>query len=45
MRQGLAPLKAWVKSALDQVIQVCMGEPGLEFVWVGDDGVDPLQQA
>ena len=22
-----------------------MGEPGLEFVWVGDDAVDPLQQA
>ena len=22
-----------------------MNEPGLEFVWVGDDAVDPLQQA
>ena len=22
-----------------------MGEPNLEFVWVGDDAVDPLQQA
>jgi hypothetical protein len=22
-----------------------MGEPGLEFVWVGDDAIDPLQQA
>ena len=39
------PLKAWVKSALDQVIQECMNEPGLEFVWVGDDAVDPLEQA
>ena len=44
-QEGLAPLKAWVKNALDQVIQLCMGEPALEFVWVGDDGVDPLQQA
>jgi hypothetical protein len=38
-------LKAWVKSALDHVICVCMNEPGLEFVWVGDDAVDPLEQA
>jgi hypothetical protein len=39
------PLKAWVKSALDHVIQECMNKPGLEFVWVGDDAVDPLEQA
>jgi portal protein len=44
-QEGLVPLKTWVKTALDQVIQVCMNEPGLEFVWVGDDAVDPLQQA
>ena len=44
-QEGLVPLKTWVKSALDHVIQVCMREPGLEFVWVGDDAVDPLQQA
>ena len=41
-QEGLVPLKAWVKSALDLVIQDCMNEPGLEFVWVGDDAVDPL---
>jgi len=34
-----------VKSALDCMIQDCMGEPGLEFVWVGDDAIDPLEQA
>ena len=39
------PLKRWLKNALDQVIHVCMNEPGLEFVWVGDDAVDPLEQA
>ena len=44
-QEGLVPLKAWVKSALDCVIQVCMGKPSLEFVWVGDDAVDPLEQA
>jgi hypothetical protein len=27
------------------VIHECMKEPGLEFVWVGDDAVDPLEQA
>ncbi|MGA2492039.1 MAG: hypothetical protein ABSF67_03710 [Roseiarcus sp.] len=44
-QEGLVPLKAWIKSALDHVIQVCLGEPDLEFAWVGDDAVDPLQQA
>jgi hypothetical protein len=44
-QEGLIPLKAWVKSALDYVIQVCMNEPALEFVWVGDDAIDPLEQA
>jgi hypothetical protein len=38
-QEGLVPLKAWVKNALDHVIQECMNEPGLEFVWVGDDAV------
>ena len=31
-QEGLLPLKSWIKSALDQVAQVSMGEPGLEFV-------------
>ncbi len=44
-QEGLVPLKAWVKNALDHVIQECMNEPGLEFVWVGDDAIDPLEQA
>ncbi|HYX62625.1 MAG TPA: phage portal protein, partial [Burkholderiales bacterium] len=44
-QEGLLPLKTWIKSALDLVIQSCMGEPNLEFVWVGDDAIDPLQQA
>ncbi len=44
-QEGLVPLKSWIKSALDHVIQVCMNEPALEFVWVGDDAIDPLEQA
>jgi hypothetical protein len=44
-QEGLVPLKAWVKNALDHVIHVCMNEPGIDFVLVGDDAVDPLEQA
>ena len=44
-QEGLVPLKGWIKSALDTVVQVCLKQPDLEFVWVGDDAVDPLQQA
>jgi hypothetical protein len=43
--EGLAPLKAWVKMALDRVIALGFRVPDLEFCWVGDDGVDPLEQA
>jgi Phage portal protein len=44
-QEGLVPLKAWVKMAMDRVIAVCFGSPDCEFFWVGDDAVDPLQQA
>jgi hypothetical protein len=44
-QEGLVPLKRWLKNALDHVIRECMNEPGLEFVWVGDDAVGPLEQA
>ena len=44
-QEGLVPLKAWVKSALDYVVQVYLKQPDLEFVWVGDDAIDPLEQA
>jgi portal protein len=44
-QEGLIPLRAWIKNALDRVIQLYLGAPDLEFVWVGDDATDPLQQA
>jgi hypothetical protein len=44
-QEGLVPLKASVKSALDSVVQVYLKQPDLEFVWFGDDAVDPLEQA
>jgi hypothetical protein len=34
-----------VKAALDRTIGLCFHAPDLEFCWVGDDGVDPLEQA
>jgi hypothetical protein len=43
--EGLVPLKAWVKMALDRMIALCFRAPDLEFCWVGDDAVDPLEQA
>jgi Phage portal protein len=44
-QEGLIPLRAWIKNALDRIIQTYLGAADLEFVWVGDDAVDPLQQA
>jgi hypothetical protein len=44
-QEGLVPLKAWIKGALDHVIQAYLNQPDLEFIWVGDDAIDPLQQA
>lgn len=41
-QEGLVPLRAWIKNALDQVIQIYLAAPDLEFAWVGDDVVDPL---
>src|SRR5579863_7336109 len=38
-------MRAWIKDALDQVVQVYLGESDLEFAWAGDDVVEPLQQA
>ena len=45
LQEGLAPLKAWVKGMLDGVLADHLDAPDLEFTWVGDDAVDPLQQA
>ena len=35
--------RGWCRSR--PVIQECMKEPALEFVWVGDDAIDPIEQA
>jgi hypothetical protein len=40
-QEGLVPLKAWVKSALGRVVQVCLKQT---IFWIGDDAVDPMHQ-
>jgi hypothetical protein len=44
-QEGLVPLKAWVKNALDHVIQECMAEPASSSSGLATTFVDPLEQA
>lgn len=41
MQEGLAPLMTWVKSAMDDVIDLHFGAPDLEFDWVEEVNLDP----
>lgn len=43
--EGLAPLKHWVKRLVDFVIQYVQGQPDLEFAWLDEAPVDPLEQS
>ncbi len=44
-QEGIRPLKNWIKSFMDDIIQTRLGSPDLEFTWSGDDEVDPLLKA
>src|SRR5271166_5815847 len=44
-QEGIRPLKDWIKDAMDDIIQRLMGFGDLEFVWSGDDEIDPLEKA
>jgi hypothetical protein len=44
-QEGELPLKLWGKDIFDNIIQNLMGFEDLEFVWTGDDNLDPLEQA
>ncbi len=44
-QEGLVPLRNWIKQTLDRIIADYLKAASLEFVWVGDDAIDPLQQA
>jgi hypothetical protein len=41
---GLAPIQAWVKSLIDDILAEELGSSDLEFVWRGDDELDPVKR-
>ena len=43
--EGLEPLKAWVKSAIDRALAQVWKAPDLELAWQEEQAVDPAQQA
>jgi hypothetical protein len=42
---GLEPIKNWLKGTMDRILCEVYGEPGLEFVWLQKDAVDPEAQS
>ncbi|HJU15723.1 MAG TPA: phage portal protein [Stellaceae bacterium] len=45
LKEGLEPLKKWVKHLADGVIQKRMGHPDLEFAWDEEEALDPQSQS
>lgn len=45
LREGLAPIMVWVKEVMDNLIQVHLGCPQLQFQWVEEDALEPSSQA
>lgn len=45
LAEGLEPLKNWVKRLIDHVIQDRMHNTDLEFAWIDQRPVQPLEQA
>ncbi|MEI7443272.1 MAG: phage portal protein [Burkholderiales bacterium] len=43
--EGLEPLKQWVKTLLDDVLETRLDAAGCEFVWVDEDAIGPLERA
>jgi hypothetical protein len=42
--EGLAPVLAWVKGLIDDLLADEFGAPDLEFVWSADPAIDPQTQ-
>jgi hypothetical protein len=42
--EGLAPIKQWVKTFIDDIITNEFGQPDFEFAWGDDTQTDPVQQ-
>jgi hypothetical protein len=45
LKEGLEPLKKWVKHLADGVIQKRMGHADLEFAWDEEEALDPQSQS
>ncbi len=45
LQEGLAPLQAWAKSALDRILARCFDAPDLELSWEETQEIDPGDQA
>ena len=45
LQEGLGPFKVWVKEVIDNLIQVQLKQPQLEFRWMDQAPVDPAVQA
>lgn len=45
LEEGLMPVLMWIKEILDDVIQVDLGFPDMEFSWGKSTDLDPLKQA
>jgi hypothetical protein len=41
---GLAPIQNWVKALIDDTLAEEFDSPDLEFVWRGDDELDPVKR-
>lgn len=41
---GLAPIQNWVKALIDDILSEEFGSSDLEFVWRGDDELDPVKR-
>jgi phage portal protein BeeE len=41
---GLAPIQNWVKALIDDILAEEFGSEDLEFVWRGDDELDPVKR-
>ncbi|MBS0200298.1 MAG: phage portal protein [Proteobacteria bacterium] len=42
---GIEPIRKWVKSVIDDIVQVYIGHDDIEFTWVDADAQDPLERA
>lgn len=41
---GLAPIQNWVKTLIDDILSEEFGSSDLEFIWRGDDELDPVKR-